>query len=436
MRVLLAVHHFPPRYTGGAEWRAYRTAAALQAHGHQVSVICVERLAEGPAGGVAWTDDVYQEVRVRRLSFNLTAAPDRFTWLYNNPWIGEHLQGLMAELHPDLFHLFSGYLMTGSVLRAAQRLGIPAVVSLTDFWFLCPRIQMLRTDGRVSTLPIRAARCARCLGEEKRRYRWLGRFLPGVMDNYWRLRRTEVRKLAARAAFLREALNGAAAIISPSQFVQAFHIQAGIDPGRMIYCRQGHDFPNLTEAGLKKTPAACLRVGYLGQVAEIKGVHLLFEAVRHLPASAVQALVYGDTAPYPAYTRRLSRLAASDSRLCLAGTYPREALSRILRTLDVIVVPSLWYENSPNVILEAFAHRTPVIASNLGGMAELVQPGKNGLLFAPGDARDLARQLQRLLAEPALLPTLRTGIEPIRTVADEMDQLEAIYSQVVGGGQA
>jgi len=433
MHVLLAVHHFPPRYTGGAEWRVYRTAAALQARGHQVRVACVERLTEGPPGGVAWTDEVFQGVPVRRLSFNLGAAPDRFTWLYDNPWIGDHLQALMAETRPDVLHLFSGYLMTSSVLRAAERLGTPAVVSLTDFWFLCPRIQMLRSDGQVSTLPIRPARCARCLGEEKRRYRWLGRLAPGVMDQFWRRRRAEAQKLAARAAYLREALNGAAAIISPSRFVQSMHVQAGIDPARMIYCRQGHDFPRLTEAGLEKTPAASLRVGYLGQVAEIKGVHLLFEAVRQMPGSAVQARVYGDPTPYPAYTRRLARLAAGDARLSLAGTYPRDQVGRVLRDLDVIVVPSLWYENSPNVILEAFAHRTPVVASNLGGMAELVQPGKNGLLFAPGDARDLARQLGRLLAEPALLPALRAGIEPVRTVADEMDQLEAIYVRVAKG---
>ncbi|HNS64376.1 MAG TPA: glycosyltransferase, partial [Anaerolineaceae bacterium] len=88
------------------------------------------------------------------------------------------------------------------------------------------------------------------------------------------------------------------------------------------------------------------------------------------------------------------------------------------------------YENTPNVILESFTCGVPVIASNLGGMAELVQDGRGGMLFAPGDARDLARQVERLIADPALLSRLREGIPPVRTVEDEMDELEAIYCQL------
>jgi glycosyltransferase involved in cell wall biosynthesis len=98
-------------------------------------------------------------------------------------------------------------------------------------------------------------------------------------------------------------------------------------------------------------------------------------------------------------------------------------------------VPSLWYENSPNAILEAFAHCTPVGASNLGGMAELVRDGENGLLFAAGDADDLARQLRRWLDHPHLLPALRAGIGPVKSVAQEMDKLEEIYRVVAGNGR-
>ena len=97
MRIVLAVHHFPPRYLGGAEWRAYRTAKALQAHGHSVNVICVEYIDGGPAQGVEWRDDVYDQVPVRRLSFNLSAAPDPFRWEYDNTWIGVHLSGLLLK---------------------------------------------------------------------------------------------------------------------------------------------------------------------------------------------------------------------------------------------------------------------------------------------------------------------------------------------------
>jgi glycosyltransferase involved in cell wall biosynthesis len=435
MKILMAVHHFPPNYKGGAEWRAYRTAKALSARGHEVRVVCVERIDAGPGEQITWQDELYNDIIVRRLSFNLAAAPDPFRWEYDNPWIGDHLLKLLDEYQPDVFHVIGGYLISARPLHLAHTLAIPTVVTLTDFWFICRRISMLRSNGQLSTLPIHPATCARCLGEEKRRYRVLGRLLPGMMDAFWKRRQAQIEKIEARMAYLRDTLNHVDAIISPSDFLRSTFIEAGVEPKRIIFSRQGRDFPNLRAETLEKTPSSQLRIGYIGQIASLKGVHVLFEAIRQMPDVALTVRVYGDTTPFPKYTERLRRLIAQDERLRLAGVYQSQEVGNILRELDVIVVPSLWYENSPNVILEAFAHRTPVIASNLGGMAELVRAGENGLLFAPGDANDLARQLQRLLDEPHLLSILRAGIEPIKTTTQEMDELENIYQQVVVGAR-
>jgi glycosyltransferase involved in cell wall biosynthesis len=229
---------------------------------------------------------------------------------------------------------------------------------------------------------------------------------------------------------LKQTLNLADTIISPSQFLRTMHIEAGITADRIIFSRQGRDFDHLTPELLEKSPASMLRVGYIGQIAPHKGVHLLFEAAHQLPDTALTVQAYGDTTPFPHYTARLQQITARDKRIQLAGVYQRQAVSRIFRDLDVVVVPSLWYENSPNVILEAFAHHTPVIAANLGGMAELVQDEKNGLLFAPGDSSGLARQLQRLQADRQLLADLRAGIEPVKNAAAEMDELETVYRRV------
>ena len=427
MKIVIAVHHFPPRYTSGAELRAYRTAAWLRDHGHDVHVVCVEAIDTGDGHGLTFEDRPYDGLPVRRLSFNLAAAPDPFRWAYDNPWIGEHLRGYLAQLAPDLLHLIGGYLMSGSTLRVAGDLGIGTVITLTDFWPLCPRITLLRSNGRLCTPPFDAVTCARCLGEERRRYRIPGRIAPALMDALWRMRHGQIAQIEARMAFVRETLNRADAVISPSRFLGDLFVEAGVAPGRIIFSRQGRDFPNLTPEVLKKTPAAHLRIGHLGQIAPHKGVHTLFEAVRKLPGAALEVRAYGDVGRFPDYTRHLRHIACQDSRLNLAGVYDRMEVSRILQGLDVVVVPSVWYENSPNTILEAFAHRTPVIASNLGGMAELVRNGENGLLFKSGDADSLAQQLQRLLDDPNLLPTLRAGIGPVKSVAHEMDELEEIY---------
>jgi glycosyltransferase involved in cell wall biosynthesis len=431
MQILIAVHHFPPRYTGGAEWRAYRTASALQSRGHEVNVLAVERIDVPSPQNITWEDDEYQGVRVRRLFYDLSAAPDAFRWQYDNPWIGDHLRDLIFDRRPDVFHLIGGYLISGRSLRIAAETRTPSVVTLTDFWFLCPRITMLKSNNEISTLPVEPVTCARCLGEEKRRYRLPGKLAPSVMNLYWRMQAKTVGKIEERLDFLKETLNGVDKVISPSQFLRRTYIEWGLPAEKLIFSRQGRDFPGLEPSDIEKKPASRLRIGYLGQIVFLKGVHVLIEAVRSLIDIPLSLQIYGDESHFPDYAAHLRRIAAGDERIEMAGVYPRHALSDILKEIDLLIVPSLWYENSPNVILEAFAHQTPVIASDLGGMAELVENGVNGLLFKVGDAEDLAKQLKKVVESPELLAAFQQEITPVRTVAEEMDELEAIYRDVV-----
>jgi glycosyltransferase involved in cell wall biosynthesis len=431
MRILFAVHHFPPTYQGGAEGFALRLARSMLGRGHEVDVVTVEHIDRGPQDGVAWVDEVYQGVRVRRLSFNLAAAPDPERWEYDNPWVQEHLAQRIRELRPDVFHLVSGYLMTGSALRAADDEKVPSVVSLTDYWFLCRRITMLRSDDDLSTLPIDPARCAQCLGEEQRRYRLPGKAAPALMRAYWMSRRARVRLLETRSQFLLDALSRAHALVSPSKFLSSVYVAAGAAPDRITVISHGTDIRLPADGGLHKTVSNRLRVGYLGQIAWHKGVHVLVEAARRISDPRLSVEIYGDISHFPDYAARLTRLAGVDTRIRLAGSYAGQAeVAKTLQAMDVIVVPSIWYENCPNVILEAFAHRTPVVATNLGGMAEMVDDGRNGLLFARGDAGSLSAQLQRLLSEPELLRALRDGIPPMKTFQQELAETEAVYQRI------
>jgi len=432
MKIVIAVHHFSPRYTGGAELRAYRTATWLRDHENDVHVVCVEAMNAGDRSGLAFEDDTYGGLSVRRLSFNLTCAPDPFRWTYDNSWIGVHLREYLSELAPDLLHLIGGYLMSGTALRVASDLGIPTVVTLTDFWFLCPRITLLRSNGQLCVPPCDAVTCARCLGEEKRRYRIPGRIMPVLMDAFWRMQRDRVARIQARKVFLRETLDRVDAIISPSQFLRDLFVEAGVAPERIVFSRQGRDFPDLASELVEKAPAKHLRIGYMGQIAPHKGVHTLFEAVRQLPNVALEVKAYGDATRFPGYALRLRQMVHQDSRLSLLGVYEQTEVTRVLQGLDVVVVPSVWYENSPNTILEAFAHRTPVIVSDLGGMAELVEDGVNGLRFIPGNASDLAARLRQLVDDPGLLSRLRDGIGPVKSVAEEMAELQQVYCAVAG----
>jgi glycosyltransferase involved in cell wall biosynthesis len=432
MKIVIAVHHYPPIYTAGAEGEAHRTALALQARGHQVQVICVEKIDSGKDEGVTFEDTVYENIPVRRISYNHLLEPDKFKWEYDNLWIGEHLKGFLDIIRPDIFHLRSGYLMSGRALRVAKELHIPTVLSVTDFWFFCPRITMMQSNGKISTFPIEPFRCARCLGEGKRRYRIPGKIAPVIMSWYWGLQTKKIQQIKERKSFLLNALDGVNVIISPSQYLRSFFLQEGVDAEKVVFCRQGRDFTNLSPEKLIKSSSKRLRLGYFGQIAWHKGIHLLFEALRSLPSAPVDVAIYGDTSSFPDYTSKLKQLAAEDPRLTFKGVFRGEnKLWQIYRDIDALVVPSIWYENSPNVIIEAFAHKTPVITSDQGGMAEMVRDGVDGLYFKHGDSQDLVSQIQKLLDMPSRLSDLQKGIQAVKPAVQEIDELISIYQRVL-----
>jgi glycosyltransferase involved in cell wall biosynthesis len=129
------------------------------------------------------------------------------------------------------------------------------------------------------------------------------------------------------------------------------------------------------------------------------------------------------------YVAALQQRAAGDPRIRFAGAFAGERLDEVLAGLDLLVVPSIWYENTPFVVLEAFAAGVPVVASELGGLTELVQPGRQGWLFPAGDARALAELLRTCVAEPQRFDRLEVQIPA--SIAMNYDRFRAVY-----GGQA
>jgi glycosyltransferase involved in cell wall biosynthesis len=225
-------------------------------------------------------------------------------------------------------------------------------------------------------------------------------------------------------------------IISPSKFLRSVYIDSGVDPEKIIFLRQG---VNLSGVKIVEKPARSktIRIGYLGQIAPHKGIHLLPNAFRKLPDLDLELKIYGDASHFPLYGAELAKLADQDRRIQMKGPYrgPQE-LSSVMAELDIVAVPSVWYENSPNAILESFAHRTPVLVSDFGGMSELIQHRRNGLLFKTGDCDELAGQIKSLVDEPDLLRRLREGIEPVKDVTTEMAELIAIYRKEISAKQA
>jgi glycosyltransferase involved in cell wall biosynthesis len=443
MKIALLTHHFPPNYSAGAEQYAYRIAHGLRRQGHTVDVVCIESITEGSLTPTCATDD-YEGLSVHRLHYDIRQAPSQFEWSFRNPELGHWIGLFLLRTRPDLVHINSGYLLGGTTAEAAFGRNIPTVLTLHDYWFTCPLITLLRMDGRICKQPAPLARCVWCLLSEKRRYR-----LPDIQlysrlgGAFVRLNRSEtlgklmgvtplMELVAERRAYLKRVLEAFDAVISPSRFLIQKVEEFGFQPRRMVHLPFGLDQIHLSPRE-SNTPPAKLRIGYLGQCVPQKGVHLLLAAFQKLnkrPGSC-ELTLHGRISDATSYERKLLRIARRDPAITFAGPYPNHEVGQVLNDLDVIVVPSLWYENRPTVIVEAHATMTPVVATRLGGMAELIKHNENGLLFETGSVKGLTDQLQRLLDEPMLLPQLRSGIQPVPTVEEEMATLISVYESLL-----
>jgi len=169
-----------------------------------------------------------------------------------------------------------------------------------------------------------------------------------------------------------------------------------------------------------KTPPAC--------------IHVLLQAFNRIEKQNVELRIHGYFAPfqlgfedYPDYLRSLCK----KDTLQWCGKYENRDIARLLSHIDVLVVPSIWYENSPLTIHEAFMAGIPVITSNIGGMAELIRDGENGLLFEVGDSADLAKQMQTVIDNPELIERLKSNIQPVSPIETHTQEIAEVYARLV-----
>ncbi len=438
MKILLPVHHFPPRYTAGAELYTYRLARWLNAHGHVAQVVCFESIERGPVETLDVSEETYDGIAVWRVTHDLMRSPKRREFTYHHALLGEWFAQFLAAQRPDLAHFQAGYLIGTAPLLAMRAAGIPALLTLHDYWFICPRHTLLRGDGSLcEQIPEDPRECVWCherLWES--RTRKLNALTGGLAHKAAIATMPDAQRarMQARRDLTAQALAVPAYVISPSHFL-ATRFRPWVDDARLRVIRLGLDltpFEQLPARAIAR-PNAPLRIGFIGQIAPHKGVHLLIEAFGALRTAQrpLELHIYGGMGD-DAYATALNHAAGRDPRITLHGRFDNAGVARILADLDTLVVPSTWYENMPLSILEAYAAGTPVVTTSTGGMAEPVTHDVNGLHFAFGSAVALAAQLQRLVDSPELLDKLQKNAKHNKpcSIDTEMEQLLSLYAKV------
>ena len=448
MRILLTVHQFFPKHHSGTEVLTRDTGLEMLGRGHEVHVLTTDPSAHRASGGLGHRDYDYRGLKVHCLELPRPRREDPpvfFREEYRNELVAEHVRGYVQQLRPDVVHMFHLVYLSGAVIGVFRELGVPMVYTTTDFWPICLRGTLAKPSGELSSGPDEiSSNCLECRTVERilppykppeperkqEFYREVAeRALAGRRNEHPNM--AAVRTTVARTPYLRERFNRMDAILAPTEFMRTMLIGNGIDPELVSVSPYGMDVSGLRGARVAAPQPDSLRIGYIGAIRRWKGLDVLLRALGKLPKDGGTTLrICGDLRGDPKYTREVYDLAGGDPRVNFAGLFPNEEMGAELGKIDVLVVPSVWYENAPLVIYSALAAGVPVVATNLGGMAGLIQHERNGLLFEPGDPEDLASQLRRLAKDPNLLAELGRNGGGVRGVEDSVNEMLELYGRL------
>jgi glycosyltransferase involved in cell wall biosynthesis len=356
MKALIVSNLYHPNLFGGAERSAQYLAEGLAAQGHDIAVATLNPRKRDDVADVNGVRVYY--LPVRNIYFpSQPGKPKAAKMLWHavdtyNPFMAASLGRVLDAERPEVVntHNLAGF--SATAWRAAKARGLPLVHTAHDQYVLCPK----------STMHRKGVNCANpCF---------------------------ECRIYSAPRARLSRLVD---VLIAPSRFVldRCAHYQLFPNAEKMVIYNSSE--PAAQPGSGVRQQDRPLRFGFLGRLHTTKGVELLIRSFQKLPAGQARLTIAGRG--MPAYERKLRKLVNNHSGITWLGLVVPEVL---LSQTDVLVVPSLWHDPAPLVILESLAHRLPVIGSRRGGIPDLMGEG-TGWLFDPDELGALPRALEQAI---------------------------------------
>jgi glycosyltransferase involved in cell wall biosynthesis len=446
LKVLLTSHVFPPEFSGGTGILVHDVALSLMKRGHEVLVVTGHPGTADMEVGDCFDEheiDSIHVVRYRRGRILPGQETNPMRLHYVNRSFEAGFRRLIAQFGPDVVHFHHLERLSVTAVDACREQRTPAFFTAVDYWCICPTHNLLLSDGRICNGPVHdAANCLKHLAAATPRASWATNALSHVPTRIVgvgmsTLKRTAAKfsggvgyaqALAQRGEAIASRLPLLERIFVPTRFAQTVLERNGIHGVRFRVLPFG-----LRSGGynrrIRRRGGGPLVLGFIGSLQAHKGIHVLLEAMRRLPeTSPVELRIYGiaPTGGEP-YMLQLQKIAYGDSHITFRGMFENRQVAEVLDGLDALVVPSLWHENMPLVSLSAQAAACPLIASDIGGLSDVVVHEENGLLFEPGSSMALAELIMRVLGEEGLLSRLSSqAVHPL-DMERYVDELESEY---------
>lgn len=435
MKILKVIHGYPKLYNAGSEVYSQMLVHGLTKARHEVEVFTrYENPFEKDFAVHSFEEKVDKNTKqkVQLHKINIPNSKDR----YRHVQVDRAYEMILHKLQPQLVHIgHLNHLSTG-IVSVTQKLNIPLVYTLHDYWLMCPRGQFLQfniDDDSEAWQLCQQQQHQNCAIKCYSRY-FSGKKSQQKKDiafwtNWVKHRMQETQNLSQQVD----------AFIAPSRHLQEKFIhQFGIKREKIFFLDYGFDLQRFSNR--KRLQEKELVFGYIGTHIPAKGIQDLIQAFAMIVGSTKLRIWGRPRAETAFYLKSLSNATSSIEWM---GEYSNDTIvEKVFNYCDVIVVPSIWLENSPLVIHEAQQLRVPVITANYGGMAEYVQDGVNGLLFDFRNYQSLAQKMQMVVDDRTILTKLsqrgylfsKSG--DIISIEEHVQQLEQVYQHVLGASHA
>jgi len=451
MKIVQVIHGFPPYNMAGSEVYTYNLSRELA---KEDEVYVFHRIADPEREEYEMSLGTCDGLNVCTVN-NTFKYCDSFEKTYRNDMISKKFGSFLDEVKADIVHFGHVTCLSTTLIEEAKNRKIPVIFTLHDFWLFCQLGQLLKRDLSLCHGP-KDSECARCLapqlaikGGVRKAFEIINRTIPNFQNRtrlgkilskiyrqyakaFFLFQKNAKAQIQKRTAHIKEMCSLVDLFIAPSNFLLGKFIEFGIPRYKIAYI--GHGLNMALFNNFSKVYSQKIRFGYIGTIIPSKGVHVLLEAFNSVKSQNAELRIHGKFLPYhfgfEDYPDYLRSLAKKDNILWF-GEYDNKDVARILSEIDVLVVPSIWYETFSLTIREAFIGGVPVITSNIGAMAESVQDGVNGLLFQARNSKDLAKKMQMVIDDPGLIERLRKNIKPVIPIENHTLEIREIYGSLV-----
>ncbi len=450
MKILLVVHTFLPKYLGGTEICTYELAKKYISLGHKVVIFCTDPLSHNTQLSVI--ESYYQGIKIYTVPKNINGYK-KFSNTYSEKKVLKPFKSLLKNFKPDIIHYHHLMHLSVDLVELAKISRIPQILTLHDFWFQCLTHQRITTRGDLCT-NFTIEKCSQCLSDilnsgpienttfsiknflkNENKLNYIANTFKKIYHrnsgklSYISYKDKYVQMVVSRNDSMKTLFSNLDLLIYPTKFLFDQFANWHINQKKNILSADGINTDIFSN--FKRVPSETIRFGYIGSIIPTKGLDMILKAWPKLISGQYNLKIYGNLDTDKKYSGDILNLAKNLTNIKFYGTFSPEKISEIYAEIDVLIVPSRWFENAPLVLRNALHTKTPVIAVNLGSIPELVTRNKNGLLYENEDLDGLIQQMDYFITHPDKISKMINNFPVQKSINENVSELLGYYKQLI-----